>query len=244
MTHKNLILEAFKKATIYLAENGIPSPSKSGVAEVLSDYIELECNFQFGERRLRDYYNEALKDEVLEIKQQAVRDGLAKYLGYEDFRDLLIRTTESKKDLQTENLAETTDNGKAYFVSQFLRGNRTTVLIIVGCLIAFLIINAVNKEKWMVWEGSQFVETEFDAYKMENGQIFLFNDSQVARFKKVQPNCDTQFFNSEGNALLWYGKNRKGDLEYFTDLGKHPETGKTLKPITRYMIKKYICERS
>ncbi len=242
MTHKNLILEAFKKATTYLVENGIQSPSKSGVAEVLSDYIEQECNFQFGERRLRDYYNEALKDEAIEIKQQAVRDGLAKYLGYEDFRDLLIRTTESKKDLQTENFAEIPQNGKAHFVAQFLRRNRTTVLIIIGCLIAFIILNAVNKEKWMVWEGNKFVEAEFDSHKLENGQILLFNESQVDRFKKVQPNCDTQFFSAEGHVMLWYGKNQKGDLEYFTYLGKHPETGKTLKPITRYMIKKYICE--
>ena len=244
MTHKNLILEAFKKANAYLAENGILSPSKSGVAEVLSDYIEQECNFQFGERRLRDYYNDALKDEKLEIKQQAVRDGLAKYLGYENFRDLLIRSAETKKDLQTENLAETTDNAKAYFVTQFLRRNKTTILIIAGCLIAFLIINVINKKKWMVWEGSQFVETEFDSHKMDNGQIFLFNESQVNRFKRVQPDCNTRFFNSEGNALLWYGKNQKGELEYFTDLGRHPETGKTLRPITRYMIEKYICDGS
>ena len=31
-------------------------------------------------------------------------------------------------------------------------------------------------------------------------------------------------------------------LQYFTALGLHPETGKTLKPITQYMIDKYICD--
>lgn len=242
MTHKDLILEAFKKAKSYLVEKGIQSPSKSGVAEVLSDYIEQECKFQFGERRLRDYYNEALKDEAIEIKQQAVRDGLAKYLGYENFRDLLIRYTETKKDLQNKTQSESIEKSKAFFVKQFLSRNKTTVLIASGCLILFLIINSINKEKWMVWEGNHFVETDFDSHEMEKGQIFLFNENQVARFRKLQPNCETQFFNSEGKELLWYGKNDNGELEYFTDLGRHPETGKTLRPITRYMIKKYICE--
>lgn len=41
---------------------------------------------------------------------------------------------------------------------------------------------------------------------------------------------------------LWYGKNNSGEIEYFTALDKHPKTGKTLKKITDYMIRKYICE--
>ena len=45
----------------------------------------------------------------------------------------------------------------------------------------------------------------------------------------------------DGSERLWYGKNKNKELEYFTAFGKHPETGKTLKPITKYMIAKYIC---
>jgi hypothetical protein len=57
----------------------------------------------------------------------------------------------------------------------------------------------------------------------------------------VTPNCEDEFFNEDGSVKLWYGKNKNKDLEYFTALGLHPETGKTLKPITQYMIDKYIC---
>ncbi|WP_435682498.1 hypothetical protein [Nonlabens sp.] len=53
--------------------------------------------------------------------------------------------------------------------------------------------------------------------------------------------CDTVFFKSDNSVRFWYGKNKKKEIEYFTDLGLHPETGKTLKPITGYMIEKYIC---
>ena len=32
------------------------------------------------------------------------------------------------------------------------------------------------------------------------------------------------------------------DDEFFTSFGYHPETGDPLKPITEYMIRKYICD--
>src|SRR5690606_2753570 len=130
---------------------------------------------------------------------------------------------------------------KINFLHSFLRRNRTTVVIIIGCLIAFLILNSITGEKWMVWEGTQFVETDFDSQKMKTEQMHLLDENQIELFKKIRPNCDTQFFDAKGKAQLWYGKNQNGELEYFTDLGRHPETGKTLKPITRYMIKKYVC---
>lgn len=241
MTHKDLVLESFKKANSFLVEKGVPTPSKTSVAELLSDYIDQECDFQFGERRLRDYYNEALKNEVVEVKQQAVRDGLAKYLGHKDFRDFLITTTEIETNLEDKTHTQTGLKGNSTFISNFIKRNRTTVLIIIGCLIAFLFFNTITKEKWMVWDGNRYVETDFNSHKVKNREIFLYNDNQVAHFKKIQVSCDTQFFNTDGNARFWYGKNRNGNLEYFTELGKHPETGKTLKPITQYMIDKYIC---
>lgn len=59
----------------------------------------------------------------------------------------------------------------------------------------------------------------------------------------MKPSCDLIFFDKSGNAQIWYGKNLKGELEIFTSLGLHPETGKTLKPISKYMIEKYICTK-
>ncbi len=50
-------------------------------------------------------------------------------------------------------------------------------------------------------------------------------------------------FKEDDSVRIWYGKNREGELEYFSSQGLHPQTGKTLKPITRYMIEKYICNR-
>ena len=237
--HNDLILSAFKKAMDSLEEKGVVSPSKSAAAELLSDYIDAEFGFQFGERRLRDYYNAALKGEEIEIKQQAVRDGLSHYLGCNSFEKWLLKTNRIEAESE---IPQKKKESHFYFILHFLRRNRTTFLITITGLIIFLIINSFNSEKWMVWEGNHFVETEFDGHELERGQIKLLNQAQMARFKKIEPNCDTDFFNSDGHAQLWYGKNPKGELEFFTELGRHPETGKSLKPITQYMISKYICK--
>ncbi len=236
--HKELILLAFQKGMLSLEEKGMAAPSKSAIAELLSDHIDVEYTFQFGERRLRDYYNAAIKEEEIEIKQQAVRDGLSHYLGYNSFEDWLLRT--KRLEIEEEKSTEETKNS-LFFLLNFLRRNRTTLIIAVSGVIILLMIRTFFSEKWMMWEGDQFVETEFDGHKVESGQLLLFNEIQMHRFKRIAPNCDTRFFDVNGNAQLWYGKNSKGKLEFFTDLGKHPETGKTLRPITRYMIEKYVC---
>ncbi|TDD95179.1 hypothetical protein [Flavobacterium cellulosilyticum] len=62
-------------------------------------------------------------------------------------------------------------------------------------------------------------------------------------FKKLSI-CNTTKFFKDGNynkPLVWYGKAVDAKkLDYFNQPGLHPETGKTLKPITKYIYEKYI----
>ena len=56
--------------------------------------------------------------------------------------------------------------------------------------------------------------------------------------QKIVPNKATVFFKN-GKAIVWYCKTNDG-IECFTSHGTHPETGKALRPITNYIIKKYL----
>jgi hypothetical protein len=98
-----------------------------------------------------------------------------------------------------------------------------------------------QKETWMAWEGTHYVEMPFDAKGVQEGRLKVYKEDRILYFKRIDPDCSTEFFTGDGSVRLWYGKNREGELQYFTDLGLHPETGKTLKPITVYMIRKYVC---
>ena len=51
----------------------------------------------------------------------------------------------------------------------------------------------------------------------------------------------TDFFAPITNKpLIWYAKNKEGEIECFTNPGLHPITGKTLDEITPYIIQKYV----
>jgi hypothetical protein len=72
------------------------------------------------------------------------------------------------------------------------------------------------------------------------GEIEALNE-KLLDFKKIDVNKNFPFF-KEGKAVVWYCKISAEELEYFNGNGNgyHPITGKTLRPITTYMISKYV----
>ena len=221
LTHKKLLLDAFNKAKI---ENGFNS--KSHVTQFLSDYIQEDCGEPYGERILRNKYNDIIsnKNEVIELRQFAA-ESLRNYLGYE--KDVIVI---DKKELKPE-------------YSSFFVNHKMKLLSVFGIIIILLILIpiTINTQRWMVWNDNHYVEVEFDLKKYNANQIKAFNEARILNFTKINPDCETQFFKENGLENLWYGKNHNKTLDFFTSAGLHPHTGKTLKPITVYMIKKYIC---
>ena len=56
--------------------------------------------------------------------------------------------------------------------------------------------------------------------------------------KKIKVTQQTPFFQNN-KAIVWYCK-KNNKIEYFSASGFHPENGKPLKPISQYIIDKYI----
>ncbi|WP_242132911.1 hypothetical protein [Aestuariivivens marinum] len=222
--HKKLIIDAFEKTKNDLIQEGINKPSKVSISERLSDYISEHTLTQLGERRFRDYYDEAIsineKEGVdIKIQQYEVVTGLAQFLGYPSYTDYISR--QKKK------------NYKVFF---YLTG----VLVLVIILLA--ILNS-DSTCWMEWKEDHYEKADFDADKLSQGTLKVCKEDRLQNFRKIEtPNCDTPYFKGDGAVNIWYGKNLKGEIEVFTSLGLHPETGKTLKPITKYIITKYLCE--
>lgn len=103
--------------------------------------------------------------------------------------------------------------------------------------------NYITRQRWMVWQEDHYIEVSFDSETYNMNQLKFYKEDRVLHFREVNVSCDTIFFNDDGSVKFWYGKNTNKKLEYFTALGLHPETGKTLKPITQYMINTHICNK-
>lgn len=262
--HKDLLLEAFVKIEHELNKEGLKSPSVNKCAKELS--LIISETFPYGDRSLRDFYNAAKSSaaEDIDIPQPQVLNTLAKYLGYTDYKNYLLQknynevqipemlnTSISDESLSSSRNRELDKDNIGGKVSSFSeknpKKNKSLSKIIVGGILiglaALALFLFLREPDWMIWKKDHYEIVPFKAEKLESSELKIYNENHYENQKMILPTCETQFFNPDGSVRVWYGKNRKKELEYFTALGKHPETGKSLRPITKYMIDKYICAR-
>lgn len=97
----------------------------------------------------------------------------------------------------------------------------------------------------MVWNKTHYEAVEYDKVK-DTSEVIPLNQEVLDNFRKITA-CDTTIFFKNGDIdkpIVWYGKaSNKKEYEYFNQPGLHPETGKTLKPISKYIIGKYILKK-
>ncbi|XLS30115.1 hypothetical protein ACJD0Z_04640 [Flavobacteriaceae bacterium M23B6Z8] len=238
---KCLIIEAFKKAEEELKKRGKKEPSKTAISDELSAIMSETGNTHLTSKSLRSYYDTALvkrENEDIKIPRTDVVQRLCEILGFENYeaytRHLGIVKTEPSKMINGEEVSPDPPRGKKPFYIILL------IFAVVGSAAIFYI--SPNKPRWMIWQNDHYTEASFDPVLLKEGKLKLYKEDKILYFRKVKGDCQTDYFDAKLNAKIWYGKNEEGKLELFTDVGLHPETGVTLKPITLYMIEKYLCE--
>lgn len=235
--HKELIAKAFERIKeIERQRTGI-LVSNSASAKLLSDFIFERKKIQFWEKSLSDYYRCTVNNDGGEviIKQPKVIEALCELLDFENF-------IEFKKVHGLNQVELSPKRNVVSLFADFLNRHKIPFVVSSITIIIMLVIFYINRQRWMIWESNQYIEVRFDQEKYSIGQLKLYNKETINHFKKVEVNCETEFFDSNGGVKIWYGKNNKKELEYFNAIGFHPETGKSLDPITEYMIRKYICK--
>jgi hypothetical protein len=222
--YKEVILQSFDKGKI-----DIPGKTtKTQIAEHISIVLLNEYKVQVSGRTLRNLFDNAntiAENKDLSINSNFV-NALCNYLGYKDYDHFT-------KDYKIGNDNRLIPSTKKHWIVILV------CLITVSSVIVFL---NHSKQQWMQWDGNKYVVVKFDKKKYEADQLKPLSSETINNFYRRKPNCETSFFDDKGFEKLWYGKTKNKDLEFFSSLGRHPETGKTLKPITTYIIKKYICE--
>lgn len=92
-----------------------------------------------------------------------------------------------------------------------------------------------RKKECMYWKNDHY-EPIFCDEKIPNETVIALDEEKLLLKKITFPDTLTV-----ENALgkVWYDKSNH-KLEFFTHYGIHPTNGKTLKPITKYMIETYV----
>ena len=96
------------------------------------------------------------------------------------------------------------------------------------------------KKEFMQWQNDHYeaVVCETKAVGFLNLYSTMPLNKNMLNFRKIKV-CDTTTFFKNNKPILWYCKTGN-HLDFFNEPGFNPENEKPLKPITQYMIDKYI----
>jgi hypothetical protein len=241
MMKKKIFQEAFIKA-----ENQCGNNTKHGLSNHLEKVFMDDLKFSVNKITFVRYYEKYIENNGKGEgnPNSDLLNKIAEYLGFINYEDFVSQNNLTNKERNfVEMNFQNESSKKNNLIKVFIKKNRVTILVSCLLLIGFTLYYSFNKQRWMIWEENQYKEVKFDTEKYNIGELKLYNQERIKYFKKVTPDCNTEFFSSNGEVKIWYGKNKKKELEFFAALGLHPETGKTLDPITLYMIKKYICKK-
>jgi|SRR5690554_3363606 len=214
--YKKLVALVFEKSADEIQSHVVTKQAKHVV-----DSVEEQFNFQINERTLRNYYNDLIKNNKLQVNiSPAIADHLSKFLGFEDFNEFVFKNKlEREKPKEKKNVKEKAAIG---------------FLIVIASYFGYDSLSY----KCMRWTENM----RYEKVACETLHAVPIQDDLLYNFKRVEPDCHYAFFKADGSANLWYGKSIHGDYEFFNHLGTHPATGKTLKEVTKYIVRKYICE--
>lgn len=196
------------------AKKDSSSTSALGLATHIHEALDVACKQPITTDAIRGYYGKFQNDESFNIANNS-KNQLALYVGYKNYNDYVRKNSMNPV------------HKKRY---QF-------VVVLLVSLVIYFVYDATRK-KCMIWQENQFVRIH-----CEEAGAKPLDQRLLVNFRKVQSECrEDFFFNRDGTPNVWYYKKGKHDLELFTMPGEHPENGKTLDDITRYMVKEHLCE--
>lgn len=176
-----------------------------------------------------------------------------KFLKFENTEAISVEvTTEELKENQTDQYTvyETpplkTENQTVakpiFYKSAAFRKPVYWMIPLFLAVILFYGYRAINPKECMQWNGDHYEIVHCKSTQMgflSANEISPINN-QLISLRKINV-CDTTTFFKNEKPQVWYCKKDK-KVEFFNGPGFHPESGKALKPITDYMINKYVLK--
>lgn len=193
-------------------------------AEYISEYLLEEGSYALSVKTLERYY----KGETRPNMEK--RNKLSMFLGYSGYKDYMAGSQETQTNYRDPDEIETSIGITNY--------KKPAIFLI--CLFGILILGAgylgfsSGSEDCMVWKEDHYEVTPCEGKSEETKKIPYL----LKNFRQIQVSDTTTFFKN-GKANVWYDKN-DNELYFFSAPGINPETGKTVKEITDYMINKYV----
>lgn len=128
---------------------------------------------------------------------------------------------------------------KPGFLSRLKKSALYATIAFAGMAGAYQVADSFDRE-CMCWNTDRYEPIACNE-KIEGAEIIPLDKEAVRSFRKIM-RPDTLTLKSVGK--VWYAKPTRDSAEFYTAKGAYPmDKGKTLKPVTPYIIKKYVLDR-
>lgn len=227
---ENLVQEVFKKAKLETV-----SKTRFALARHIAEKTNLSS------KTLERAYDRYVKKTNPNYKlQEDTIDLLCNYLGFENFTDY------AKQAIIPPGTSGTREPNPSA-----IKSAKPFWKVLAGILAIAVILfvwsvkrgNTPGQENCMTWADSLYIPISCDTGPLSNygTPIVPLDPVKLKSFKKVKVTMATRFFSEQTNQpLIWYFKDRNGEMEYYTAPGLHPVNGRTLKAITEHMINEHV----
>lgn len=178
-------------------------------------------------KAVKSYYDKYIDEKENNAGEPSseLKNLMSKYLGYENFLDF-----ENKNGVEMVGSPQIKGGIKKTFA-------RWAIFIILDVVVMVVVYSKgfLSSNDCLVWKIDHYEKVDCE----NNRPNLILEDVDIDFFRQVKVSDTTAFF-VNGHPAIWYVKSKKGEIEYFNSRGLHPITLKELKPITQYIINKYV----
>ncbi|WP_264537301.1 hypothetical protein [Flavobacterium sp. N1736] len=188
------------------------------------------------------------------VDSQKPEEAINNFLDLEkvnEDEDIEVETPVEKENLPSDNegnksTEQEKPSRKTKFFEKLLRLFKKSKQTIIIVAIVFGVIGigtaiylAFFNKGCMQWSEDHYEVVDCKEGIEGNPNEIIVYDSHLLDFKKI-PVCDTTTWYANGQSIIWYGKTNN-QVDFFNSCGngRHPETKKTLRPLTDYIKGKY-----
>jgi hypothetical protein len=193
-----------------------------------------------------------LKDET-ELSDYNAADFLAVLLDYQprpyskflqQGHIVIEKFSGEKEKIITEGIPEEIEDRIGVKGPSFFRKSKISVVAfgLAGLVLGSYVVKTefFPAKNCMQWNQDHYDEVVCEGKKIGFVSInpIFEKDEKLLKFRKINVSDTTTFFLEE-QPVVWYIK-QNNKCEYFNAPGLHPISGKPLKPISNYIVEKYI----
>jgi len=244
-TEENKLYDPELKELMRLVFDKAKRDSRETSKTGLSKHIETEMNSRINQRTLVRYYNQFILDEGGEVAHnRAGFDIVSNYLGYGNFADFcrqVFPEEDSTGDKEAEDKKIKVHSRSASATNFRKKAAGIGIVTALG-LGTYFGMNTLNQPQCMRWAGTSYVKAHCDETLHPNTPVIPLNEQLLEYLHKIEVADTTTFFEA-GKPMVWYLK-VDGEIEFYSAPGNHPVSGKALKPVTSYIVEKYVLKTS